>query len=70
MGTEVLKIYIILGIVLVVVLGVGFYYVFNESLPDLPVTSNELPSNPFDPGYNTPTGANNFEKPSGLLEDI
>ena len=71
MGTEVLKIYIVLGIFLVIILGAGFYYVFNESVPDFPVDTNN--SNPF---YDENAAQNQFSNsqtstlPKGLLSDI
>ncbi len=69
MGTEVLKIYIFLGIILVIVLGVGFYYVFNESVPDLPAASQESVSTPSD-SETLPANFSDSQKVAGLLDDI
>ena len=68
MGTEILKIYIVLGVILVIVLGVGFYYVFNESVPDFP-SESIVPSGPSDSG-NAGTYLSSSEMPKGLLDDI
>jgi len=70
MGTELFKIYIILGIILVVVMGAGFYYVFNESVPDLPASSPVPTSNWWDGAAIEPGSNGSSILPRGLLSDI
>ncbi len=68
MGTEVLKIYIVLAIILVIILGAGVYYILTQSLPELPVAPVTPTASPDQ--MQPPASGDIAAQSKGILQDI